>query len=576
MGVKQRILSRFEFLYQKKQAPDHLERLEKLFDKYGFEFEAKSDNGEGWDYTDTIIITYGDVIQEENGSEEPGLKLLESFLDRYLQDVVSTVHILPFFPSSSDAGFSVIDYKKVREGLGSWDDVERLASDFKLMADLVINHTSRYSNWFENYEKGESPGKDYFIEVDEAEDFTNVTRPRNTPLITSVQTEQGLRHVWTTFSDDQIDLDFRNPEVLFEFIDIFLFYVSKGIQVIRLDAVAYIWKEIGTPSIHLEETHQIVKLFRDIADCIDSDITLITETNVPFEENISYFGNGDEAQMIYQFSLPPLLLHAILTENAAYLTEWAAGLKDIPEGCTFFNFTASHDGIGVRPLEGLIPDKEFDNLVESMKDRGGFVSYKSDSGGGQTPYELNITYFDAFEEPGHPRGDLQMKRFMCSQIIAMSLQGVPGIYFHNFTATKNNLSGVLQSGHKRDINRKQWDWKTLTDCIEDRDDTVHCVLYDYKELLLKRKMHPAFHPLGGQNVIMIDNRLFAFVRTAPDKSEKILIISNVTSEEAEVRREGLSGVDLPDEGLKDILSEEYILRNDSLTLSAFQTVWLLL
>lgn len=536
--------------------------------------QEKGNKGPHWDQTDAILITYGDVIKKENGSGEPGLQLLESFLNRYLQEVISTVHILPFFPSSSDAGFSVIDYKKVREGLGTWDDIERLAGDYKLMADLVINHTSRYSEWFENYEKGESPGQDYFIEVDTAEDLSEVTRPRSSPLITSVQTPRGLRHVWTTFSDDQIDLDFRNPEVLFEFIDIFLFYISRGIRVIRLDAIAYIWKEIGTSSIHLEGTHQIVKLFRDIADCIDPDVTLITETNVPFEENISYFGDGDEAQMIYQFSLPPLLLHAILTENAAYLTEWAAALKDVPEGCTFFNFTASHDGIGVRPLEGLVPGEEFDDLVESMKDRGGFVSYKSDSDGGQTPYELNITYFDAFEEPGQPRSDLQMKRYMCSQIIAMSLQGVPGIYFHNFMATKNNLPGVLQSGHKRAINRRRLEWNQITDLAENPDRINHYIFKRYRQLLKKRKAHPAFHPSGKQKVITIDNRLFAFVRTSPDESEKLLIISNVTSEEIKVSKEEIPEVDVPDEGIKDILSEEYTLRDDALILSAFQTVWL--
>lgn len=574
MSVKKRIQSRFAFLYDEEEVSNYLKQLEELLDKYGFEMQEKGNKGPHWDQTDAILITYGDVIKKENGSGEPGLRLLELFLNRYLQEVISTVHILPFFPSSSDAGFSVIDYRKVREGLGTWDDIERLAGDYKLMADLVINHTSRYSEWFENYEKGESPGQDYFIEVDNAEDLSEVTRPRSSPLITSVQTPRGLRHVWTTFSDDQIDLDFRNPEVLFEFIDIFLFYISRGIRVIRLDAIAYIWKEIGTSSIHLEGTHQIVKLFRDIANCIDPDVTLITETNVPFEENISYFGDGDEAQMVYQFSLPPLLLHAILTENAAYLTEWAAELKDVPEGCTFFNFTASHDGIGVRPLEGLVPDEEFDDLVESMKDRGGFVSYKSDSDGGQTPYELNITYFDAFEEPGQPRSNLQKKRYMCSQIIAMSLQGVPGIYFHNFMATKNNLPGVLQSGHKRDINRRRLEWNQITDLAENPDRINHQIFKRYKQLLQKRKAHPAFHPSGKQKVITIDNRLFAFVRTSPDESEKLLIISNVTSEEIKVSKEKIPEVDVPDEGIKDILSEEYTLRDDSLILSAFQTVWL--
>ncbi len=575
MNIEEQFKSLFARLYGKEEAPLYLERLKKLFTKYDFELEGQKDGRIGWTEKDAILITYGDVITIDDHPGKKSLELLENFLDIYLNSSISTVHILPFFPSSSDQGFSVIDYKKVRPGMGDWNDVERLSEKYRLMADLVINHTSRYGEWFMNYEQAEDPGKDYFIEVEPDEDLATVTRPRDSALKTAVETENGLRYVWTTFSDDQIDLDFTNPDVLFEFIDIFLFYISKGIEVVRLDAIAYLWKRIGSESIHLDETHQIVKLFRKIADCIDPEITIITETNVPFEENLSYFGNHDEAHMIYQFSLPPLLLHAILTEHARYLTKWAKELPELPPHCTFFNFTASHDGIGVRPLEGLVPQKDFDFLVEGAQERGGFVTYKQNGDGTQNPYELNITYFDAFEEPGHPRGELQKKRYLCSQLIMLSLKGVPGIYFHNLTSTKNNLDGVMETGEKRAINRKKWGYEELKDCIEGRKEDSFCILDTYKELLQKREAHPAFHPDGGQQVLQLKRHLFSFIRISPDETERILVIANVSSEEVEISREEFAAQKISTENMFDILDEEEAL-NDRVKLNPFQTRWLIL
>ncbi len=576
MNIEEQFQHLFTRLYGNEQASLCLERLEKLFKKYNFDFKAIKEERKGWTEKDAILITYGDVISHSNHTPKKGFELLEEFIDIYLNGSISTVHLLPFFPSSSDQGFSVIDYKKVRPELGDWQDIERLSGKYRLMADLVINHTSRYSEWFLNYKKGQNPGYDYFIEVEPDEDLTSVTRPRDSALKTAVETENGLRYVWTTFSDDQIDLNFTNPDVLFEFIDIFLFYISKGIEVIRLDAIAYLWKRIGSESIHLDETHQIVKLFRKIADCIDPEITIITETNVPFEENLSYFGRHDEAHMIYQFSLPPLLLHAILTEHARYLTKWAKELPELPPHCTFFNFTASHDGIGVRPLEGLVPEKDFDFLVKGAEDRGGFVTYKKNGDETQNPYELNITYFDAFEVPGHPRSELQKKRYLCSQLIMLSLKGVPGIYFHNLTSTKNNLEGVIETGERRAINRKKWDYQELKDCIEGRKEDSFCILDTYKKLLQKREAHPAFHPGGGQQVLELKRHLFSFIRISPDGNEHILVIASVSSEAVEVSKDELSSVDIEADEMFDILEEETVLKNGTLVLEPFQTRWLLL
>src|SRR5699024_1405846 len=441
MSLDDRLLEHLDFLYGTEDSNRLLQQIKEMISSYDFGQDNISANEKRWNQEDVILITYGDVVLPRNGSSGK-LQTLAAFVSKQLGDAVNTIHILPFFPSSSDQGFSVIDYREVRDDLGNWNNIEDLSQKYNIMADLVINHTSRFSDWFENYRMGKEPGKDYFIEVDPSSDLSSVTRPRNSPLLTTVETDGGLRYVWTTFSEDQVDLDFSNPDVLLEFVDIFLFYLSKGISLIRLDAVAYLWKEIDTNSIHLKETLQIIKLFRDLMDHIAPNAALITETNVPFDENINYFGEGDEAHMIYQFSLPPLLLHAILKEKGQYITQWAKELPEPPEGCTYFNFTASHDGIGVRPLEGLVPDEEFDYLVQSTQERGGCVSYKENSDKSQSPYELNITFYDAFAEPGKEDTQLQIKRYLCSQIIMLSLQGVPGIYFHNLTATKNHLPGV--------------------------------------------------------------------------------------------------------------------------------------
>lgn len=571
MSFDDTALRRLEFLYGSEQNRDLLNRIKKLVDKYDFTLTDTASSRAPWTEEDAILITYGDVLLPKNGVKNK-LQALEGFIEKWLGNAINTVHILPFFPSSSDQGFSVIDYLKVREDLGDWEDIEALSKKYNVMADLVINHTSRFSDWFENYQMGKAPGKDYFIEVDPSTDLSNVTRPRSSPLLTTVKTNRGMQYVWTTFSDDQIDLNFTNPDVLIEFIDIFLFYLSKGINLIRLDAIAYLWKEIGTNSIHLEETHEVIKLFRDIVDHIDPDITLITETNVPFDENINYFGEGDEAHMIYQFSLPPLLLHAILTENGQYLTQWAKGLPEPRKGCTYFNFTASHDGIGVRPLEGLVPDEEFDYLIKSAKDRGGFVSYKKDKDNSQSPYELNITYYDAFAEPGKKDTQFQVKRYLCSQIITLSLQGVPGVYFHNLTATKNHLEGVTETGEKRAINRKQWEEQELEEHLSQSNDITHYILSRYKELLQIRKQHPAFSPTAKQEVLDLGKEFFALRRASEE--ENILCISNITNAHRSLDRKSLIPYIAEADTYTNILTGDQRTIEEELQLKPFQTVWL--
>ncbi len=563
----------FTVIYGKESVDECIKRTKRLVRKYKLRPSQKVSFHDVWTHKDHILITYGDMVQSRPGDKISKLRKQHQFLRERLKDIFSTVHILPFFPSSSDDGFSVVDYRRVDERLGGWDDIKELSKDFRLMGDLVMNHISRYSEWFKKYLNKEEPHKDVFIEIDPSTDLSAVTRPRSTPLLTPVHTKNGEKFVWSTFSDDQIDVNFKKLDILFEYLDIFFFYLSKGLSVIRLDAVAFIWKEIGTSCIHLKETHEIIKLIRTLVDCFAPDATIITETNVPHKENISYFGNGDETHMVYQFSLPPLLLHAILSEHSNYLTEWVKSLDKLPENCTYFNFTSSHDGIGVRPLEGLVPEKEFHSLVEGTKKKGGFVSEKKNPDGTLSPYELNITYFDAFSGMNGSQA-LQEKRYMCAQIISLSLKGIPGIYFHNLTATRNNLHGVKTTGRYRTINRKKWYYDELTSELSDPDTTTSKIFNNMKQVISARKKHPAFHPFGGQEAYKIDDDVFCLVRWDPKKTEKILVLANVTNQ---VKSIDLTKYSLPINGenvYNDIITGKRYVENGRVELRPFKVIWI--
>lgn len=349
---------------------------------------------------DALLITYGDAIQ--SGDRSP-LQTLHKFMATEVGKAVSTLHLLPFFPYSSDDGFSVIDYTRVASDLGSWEDLAAIRADYDLAFDAVINHISVESDWFQRFLKGESPFKDYFLTVSPETDLKAVFRPRALPLLTQFETKSGSAHVWTTFSEDQADLNYHQPEVLLEMVQILLMFVERGARFIRLDAVAYIWKEISTACIHLVNTHRIVQLFRAVFDAVAPYVQIITETNVPHADNISYFGDGsNEAQMVYNFSLPPLVLNAFHHQNATRLSRWAKTLNLPSDQTHFFNFTASHDGIGITPAKGLIPDEDIRAMCERVEALGGFVSYKDNPDGSRSTYELNINYLDALGDPTFP------------------------------------------------------------------------------------------------------------------------------------------------------------------------------
>ncbi len=525
--ARERIRARLAYLYGDDRAHQIGDRIEHLLQTHA-RLRTRTRSDRLWSQDDLVLITYGDSIQS---TTEPPLPTLHAFLRQHLGDAISMVHILPFFPWSSDDGFSITDFRSVNAELGTWDDIERLSQDFELTVDLVLNHCSREHLWVVDYTSGKEPACNYFIELDPATNLSMVTRPRSTPVLSGIRTQHGLRHLWTTFSNDQIDLNYANPDVLIEFVDILLSYLRRGARMLRLDAVAYLWKQPGTRCIHLPQTHQLVKLFRDILELVEPGALLMTETNVPHAENMSYFGKGDEAHVIYQFSLPPLLLHALFAGTSRYLNAWSRGLEDFaqPPGCTYLNFTASHDGVGLRPLEGLVPPDLVDAMLDAMRERGGYISTKSNPDGSSSPYELNISYFDAFREPA---GDnrWQVPMFMVTQIISLAFKGIPAVYIHCLTATPNDTLGVERTGMTRSINRRKWDMAELNALIENPASETGQVFPLYSRLLRLRRQQPAFHPDAPQRVYELDERVFCIERIALGGRQRILVLANLSAE----------------------------------------------
>jgi glucosylglycerate phosphorylase len=443
------------------------------------------------DEATSILITYGDQVRAPG---EPPLRTLRRLLDGPLADTTAAVHLLPFYPSTSDDGFSVADYLAVDPSVGTWEDVAALAAGHDLMFDAVINHTSAAHPWFAGFLAGDPRFAGWYVTADPDTDLSATVRPRTTPLLTPFSGHDGVRHVWTTFSADQVDLDYRRPQVLAAVLDVLLTYVERGARLLRLDAITYLWKAPGTTGVHLPQTHEVIKLIRSALEAATPGVVVVTETNVPHAENVSYFGNGcDEAQMVYNFALPPLTLHTVATGDARALCTWARGLTNPSDEATYFNFLASHDGIGVRPVEGILTRAEVSALAQRVRERGGLVSSKSDVGGGESPYELNVSLFDGLAEPGAPEGD-GVQRLLAAHALMLAMPGVPGIYVHSLLGSRNDHAAVAATGRARSINRGRFDLAALQADLSDPDHRRSQVLHGMRRLLRARARHPAFHP----------------------------------------------------------------------------------
>jgi len=545
--VNEKIKALINLVYGKTFSEAHLHMLLENIEKAASVITERRKMG--WDEKDIVLITYADQFSAKG---EKALPVFTRFYNKWLSHSFSHVHLLPFYPWSSDDGFSVIDYHEVAPETGTWRDVAELKQTTSLMFDFVCNHMSAKSAWFANYLK-QMPGyDDFFISVDPETDLSAVTRPRALPLLTPFTLHDGsVRHLWTTFSEDQIDLNFASPQVLIAMVDVLLHYLIEGARYIRLDAVGFMWKIPGTSCIHLEQTHQLIQLFRAITEAVAPGTVIITETNVPHKDNVSYFGNGEnEAQMVYQFSLPPLVLHAVHSQDVSTLRQWAASLALPSTKTTWFNFLASHDGIGLNPLRGILPESEILSLVEKLQTEGALVNWKNNPDGTRSPYEINVTYLDALSTRESHDSE-RIARFILAHAVLLSFPGVPAVYIQSILGSRNDYDGVERLGYNRAINREKYAADQIDCALEDKNSLRYQVYSALSQLIVLRRAEKAFHPDSEAYFSTSGKHVLKIVRVA-DCGEKItalfIFIHNSQTVESDIHsgREFISGKHITD------------------------------
>lgn len=571
--LEHRVQTHIEYIYQDVDAIQDYDVLaHKIIQAAQIETQQKQQltPTELWSQEDIAVITYGDTLLRKG---QVPLITLKDFLDRHMQGVINIVHLLPFFPFSSDDGFAVKDYRSVNPVLGEWKHINDIACDYKLMADCVVNHCSSQSLWFKHFIANEGEGKDFFFTAFPEDDISKVVRPRTNALLRPVQTAKGVQHVWCTFSHDQVDLNFKNPQVLIEFIKIIRFYLDNGVRIFRFDAIAFLWKVEGTSCLNLDQTHEIVRLFRTIIERIQPDAIIITETNIPNQENLSYFGNANEAHCVYNFSLPPLLLNTFLTGSCRYLKQWMMSMPPAQLGTAYFNFIASHDGIGLRPAKGLLSHDEINTLIETMQSFGGEISWRTGKDGTERPYEVNITLFDALQGTINGKDGYSEARFLCAHIIMLALEGIPAFYIHSLLATENDYQRYAVTKRKRSINRTQWDIDDIDQRLAN-DNTHHARIHQkLKEIIQIRKQQKAFHPNATQFTLHLGDHIFGFWRQSMDRSQSIFSISNITHQPQELSLLDINLIST--EAWCDLISGEKISSVDEkICLAPYQSMWI--
>ena len=514
----------------------------------------------------SLIISYGDNIYS---SQSSSMKIFQKFFQKNLEKLFDTIHFLPFYPSSSDSGFAVKDHYQIDKKIGNWSDLKKISKSKKIMADVVINHASARGLWFKNFLKRKKPGKDYFLTVNSKFNTSKVVRPRDHKLLKKIKIFEKNDYLWRTFSPDQIDLNFKNPSVLLRFIKIIIHLINNGVTIFRLDAIAYLWKQNGTKCINLSQTHEIIKLLRVVTSLLNVQTLIITETNLPEKENLSYFGKNNEANWVYNFSLPPLLIHAFLFENSSYLNQWSRKLPSTKHGNCYLNFIASHDGIGIRPTEGILNEKTLSSFLKRLKKNGSKFSYRKVQNKSKKVYEANITVFDALKKSDFdPKGLFFLERYISAHAIMVSFEGVPAVYFNSLFGKSNDEAKYIITGNNRDVNRYKWNFNNITTKLRDKKSKQSIFYRNIGALLETKRKQKAFHPNASRININLGPKIFCFKRISKDKKQSIICMTNLSSkiQTPNFKKTG---------SYRDLLNSNLKFREgNSLILKPFQTVWL--
>ena len=569
------ILKRLNFIYSsiisEEKNLEYSKKINKLINIYKGK-EPKNSTKGYWSENTILLITYADSVSR--GLSGKSLNDFSKFYKQYLEKFINSIHFLPFFPSSGDGGFSVKNHHDVDKAYGTWEDIQSLSTKANIMTDLVLNHSSSKGDWYKNFLEDKNPGKNYFYIVDKEYDCSKVVRPRDHELLTEIELQNKKKFLWCTFSHDQLDLNFKNPDVLLEFINLILKLSSYGIKIFRLDAVAFIWKQPGTTCLNLSQTHEIIKLLRDIVDQLDKNLIIVTETNLPKQENLSYFGKNDEAHWIYNFSLPPLIVNTFLFEDSVALTKWSMKMPPAQLGNAYLNFIASHDGIGMRPAEGVLSDKEIKKMLQRLKKNGSKFSMRKLSNNEEKVYEANISLFNALQfTDSDLKGKFALKRFIAAHCIILAIEGVPAFYFNSLFATKNDEETFASTGVKRNLNRYKWHYSTLVNLIKTNNTIEKNCYENFEKLISIRKIQPAFHPNATQFTLNLDKNIFAVWRQSRDRKQSIFALTNVSSKTIKLNTNKINLID--DEQWFDLLSQETKITDDQyIKLMPFQSLWI--
>ena len=524
-----------------------------------------------WSESDVLLIAYPDNINSQNTSP---LKSLREFLTKYFSDTISIVHVLPFLMSTGDDGFSVQNYFVVDEKFGDWNDVGELTKHSTLMADLVLNHCSVKNSWFIGYQNGDPLYENFFCTVPKDFDISKIVRPRSSSLKEKFLVNGEERDIWCTFSSDQADLNFKNPKVLRKLIDVVFWYIEMGVRVFRLDAVAFIWKNSGTTGLNAPQAHLIVRLLRILVDYLDRGIILITETNLPVHENLTYFGNGNEAHWIYNFTLPPMSIFTLMFGDATQIRKWSMGMPPALPNTAYLNFLSSHDGIGLRPIEGVLPDQQLDQMVSQLEYNGSLFSWRNISQSEQKIYEANITLFDSLRHiPSDPNGEFKIQRYLAANCIMLGFEGVPAFYLNAMFATGNDTEAVIKNRSNRAINRHKWSKIELEKRLNSSHNIESKILNSLKKLISIRKRQAAFHPNATQFTLQLESCFFGIWRQSIDRCQSIFAITNVTHLEQSLSLSHLNLV-FSDRWF-DLISGDEITNSESvLSFLPYQTYWI--
>ena len=514
----------------------------------------------------SLVISYGDNIYS---SQSSSMKIFQKFFQKNLEKLFDTIHFLPFYPSSSDSGFAVKDHYQIDRKIGNWSDLKKISKSKKIMADVVINHASARGLWFKNFLKRKKPGKDYFLTVNSKFNTSKVVRPRDHKLLKKIKIFEKNDYLWRTFSPDQIDLNFKNPSVLLRFIKIIIYLINNGVTIFRLDAIAYLWKQNGTKCINLSQTHEIIKLLRVVTSLLNVQTLIITETNLPEKENLSYFGKNNEANWVYNFSLPPLLIHAFLFENSSYLNQWSRKLPSTKHGNCYLNFIASHDGIGIRPTEGILNEKTLSSFLKRLKKNGSKFSYRKVQNKSKKVYEANITVFDALRKSDFdPKGLFFLERYVSAHAIMISFEGIPAVYFNSLFGKSNDEAKYIITGNNRDVNRYKWNFNNITTKLRDKKSKQSIFYRNIGALLEIKRKQKAFHPNASRFNINLGSKIFCFKRISKDKKQSIICMTNLSSK---IQTPNFKKIG----NYRDLLNSNLKFREGtSLILKPFQTVWL--